>query len=365
MLLSKLSSTIIKRSITSSSSTSNKQQQQNIQQQQPEQQQQPQQQQQQEQENKSCWCLLSCKLEGKRISTSKIKPIAYDDDKGYILGDYNANYEEKPLSICRSNVTTELIKNKDQFLQEQQEEAEEERLEKEKQQENKKTRQLFQSEEEKQDENREFPVLNDDNTSIGPVHILYKNEWIITIVERIETDNKDNEPYFVLKFKTPIRLTNDVSFSIESLSTFSTLEKLFSFSKSVECGDKEFERLFLTKSQSNSTKQETKWLMEQRPYLREALIGLRVHLLPSLGFNNCGINLELKKESKVGCKKGISELEFPKGTYQLCLEIDNNESIWLKSPESVEKILYLYTVIFDSIVSIGDTDDSPLPISYL
>ncbi|EFA74525.1 hypothetical protein PPL_00023 [Heterostelium album PN500] len=337
-----------------------------------------------------CWCLINCKLESKRIHVSKVKPIPYiiidnliilltiivndnditiynldENDKGYVLGEYNINYES-PLCESRKQVLDVLVREKDQSIQEQLLESQQQKNdeEKEKEEEKKQTKSLFKTEEEKEEDDRVYPVLNDTTTSIGPCHILYKNEWIVTVVERTETDNKDNEPYFVLKLKTPIRLTNDLSFNIESLSYFSSIEKLLSFTKSVDCSDKEFEKLFLTKSDSKWTKQETKWLVEKRPFLREALMSLKLHLLPSVGFNNCGINLELKKEDRVKCKQD-SSLEFPDGVYQLCLEIDSTESIWKKNPETIEKILYLYTVMFDSLASINYIDDAPIDQVYL
>ncbi|GAM21314.1 hypothetical protein SAMD00019534_044890 [Acytostelium subglobosum LB1] len=336
------------------------------QQQQPDQSQsqsQPQQQQQQttKQQGGACWCILNCKLQSKRIHVSQIKPVPYlDGEKGYVLGEYNTNYET-PLSVSRKAVLQEMIKEKEQSEQEEREQEDDE--EKQHEEEKKQTKQLFKSDEEREEECRKYPVLNDTTTSIGPLHVLYKNQWIMTVVERTETENKDNEPYFVLKLKTPIRQASDVSFNIESLSYFSSIEKLLSFSKSVECSDKEFEKLFLTKSDS-TTKKETKWLVEARPFLREALMSLSIQLLPSIGFANCSINLQLKKESLIKCKQD-SSLEFPPNVYQLELEIDSTESMWKKDPAAIEKILYLYTVMFDSIVSLGHTDDAPIDQTYL
>ncbi|KYR01515.1 hypothetical protein DLAC_01504 [Tieghemostelium lacteum] len=336
-------------------------------------QQQEQQQAQQQVIKGNCWCMLKCKLQDKRIESSKVKPITYESSKGWVLGDYNANYEA-PLTKNRKHLISALIKEKDIFILEEQqdkineekklvrdeEEPDESEIEK---QEKSQTKLIFQSQEEQEEANREYPVLNDDTTSLGPVHVLYKNEWIITVVERIELDHKDNEPWFTLKLKTPIRQkdTYHCTFNIESVDL---LEKLFAFNKSISI-DKEFDKLFLTKCTGQENKEGTKALMESRPYLRESLMSLKCHLLPSIGFENSDINLELLKDDEVICKQGNRHLEFPKGTFQLCLEITGDESIWKKNPETIEKILYLYTVMLDSIVSTGQTVDSPLDTCYL
>ncbi|EGC38997.1 hypothetical protein DICPUDRAFT_148240 [Dictyostelium purpureum] len=363
------------------------------------------------QQKTKCWCVLSCKLEGKRILSSKIKPIKYEDERAIILkklqqtqqevqpqeepkngnlGDYNKKILDLnlPLSNSRKQLIEEMIKAKDQYILEQKQEEEEERKGKEeKERQIKENKQLFQTEE-TGEEGREFPVLNDDDTSIGPIHILYKNQWISTIVERIETSHKDNTPTFVLKIKTPLKLSSEYTFSIESIH--STLDRLLSTGK-VKV-DYDFDKMFLTKVSSDKDKEFTNWIKclegncaenseQQTPasatltkqeyinhvrLLKESLVILRNEILPSIGFENCSIDLVLSKDSIVGCKQGHTELEFPEGTYQLVLEIDSNDhSIWAKSPENVEKILYLYTMMLDSVVSMGRTSDVPLSVSYL
>ncbi|KAF2069046.1 hypothetical protein CYY_009633 [Polysphondylium violaceum] len=311
-----------------------------------------------------CWCLIGCKLKGKRIHVSKIKPIKYDTKRGDIGSDEYIGNCDIETSQSRKDMITELCKAKDQYVIEQKKELdEEEKLQQEKLQEQQEIKKIFSEDD---DSSKSYPNLLEDDTSIGPIHVLYKNQWVITIVERMETDHKDNEPSFILKFKTPIRQKNDMTFSIESLDTmFSSIDKLLSFTKSVEI-DKEFDQMYLTKSSSVPTKQETKTLLEQRPYMKEALIKLKASLLPSIGFEKCSIDVEYKKENPLGCKGGNTDLEFPDGVYQFCLEVDSNEhSIWLKSPEAVEKILYLYTIMLDTIVSMGNTLDTPIDTTYL
>jgi len=313
----------------------------------------------------SCWCLLGCKLKGKRIHVSQIKPIKYETKRGDITSDQYIGNCDVETSQSRKDMIAELCKAKDQYVIEQKQELdEEEKAKQEKLQEQQEIKKIFSSDED--DSSKSYPNLTEDDTSIGPIHVLYKNQWVITIVERMETDHKDNEPSFILKFKTPIRQKNDMTFSIESLDTmFSGIDKLLSFTKSVEI-DKEFDKYFLTKSSTVPTKQETKTLLEQRPYMKEALIQLKASLLPTIGFESCSIDVEYKKEKQLGCKQGNTDLEFPDDVYQFCLEVDSNEhSIWLKSPEAVEKILYLYTVMLDTIVAMGNTKDTPIDTTYL
>ncbi|KAK5575631.1 hypothetical protein RB653_006764 [Dictyostelium firmibasis] len=333
-----------------------------------------------------CWCVLSCKLLGKRIESSQIKPIKYEDERAIILQHHQQQQSDTtltsqshykldlnlPLSASRKQLIKEMILAKDQYVmeQKQEEDKEKERLEKEKEKENK---QLFQTDD--NGEERDFPVLTGDDTSIGPIHILYKNQWISTIVERIEPQNKDNEPSFILKIKTPIKLSSEFTFSFESIH--STLDRLLTSGKiKADC---EFDKIFITTVDNDRKKEFTNWINTNNTnetnnadnirkclLLKEALTRLKTELLPSIGFNDCSIDLVLSKDSIVGCKEGRANLEFPDGTYQLVLEIDSNEeSIWAKCPESVEKILYLYTMMLDSIVSMGHTNDVPLPVSYL
>ncbi|EGG19336.1 hypothetical protein DFA_02123 [Cavenderia fasciculata] len=348
----------------------------------------------------TCWCLINCKLKDKCINVSMVKPIVYEAEKGYILGEYKVNYEmsRSDMSKSRKKFVDACVRENNIFIdREKRRLAESEdrdddeddddedddnnktkeeevkilkeqtttTTKQEEKKERKETKKLFKTEEEKEALERKYPILNDELTSIGPIHVIYKNEWITTVVEKIEIENKDIEPYFVLKLMTPIRRSNRLTFEIESLSYFSTIEKLLSFNKSVECSDKEFEKMFLTKSSDKITKTDTKWMMEKRPYLREALMTLKTTLLPSLGFGNSGITLTLSKEEVVKCREGNTQLEFPIDTYQLCLEVDSQSSIWNKEPQSIEKILYLYTVILDSLVSIDGTVDIPIDQTYL
>ncbi|KAN0042832.1 hypothetical protein ACTA71_010462 [Dictyostelium dimigraforme] len=345
-----------------------------------------------------CWCVLSCKLVGKRIESSQIKPIKYEDERAILLQQQQQKQQQGqqqpqqqttetetlephykldlnlPLSASRKLLIKEFISAKDQSVmeQKQEKEKEKEKLEKEKEKENK---QLFQTDD--NGEERDFPVLTDDDTSIGPIHILYKNQWISTIVERIEPQNKDNEPSFILKIKTPIKLSSEFTFSFESIH--STLDRLLTTGKvKADCN---FDKIFITTVGNDRNKEFTNWINTENTesncksnndnirkclLLKEALTRLKTELLPSIGFGDCPIDLVLSKDSIVGCKEGRTNLEFPDGTYQLVLEIDSNEeSIWAKSPESVEKILYLYTMMLDSIVSMGHTNDVPLSVSYL
>ncbi|KAN0008981.1 hypothetical protein ACTFIU_008868 [Dictyostelium citrinum] len=340
-----------------------------------------------------CWCVLSCKLVGKRIESSQIKPIKYEDERAILLQQQQQLQQHStttttttppqtqykldlnlPLSASRKQLIKEMISAKDQYVteQKQEEEKEKERLEKEKEKENK---QLFRTDD--NGEERDFPVLTDDDTSIGPIHILYKNQWISTIVERIEPQNKDNEPSFILKIKTPIKLSSEFTFSFESIH--STLDRLLTTGK--VRADCDFDKIFITTVGNDKNKEFTNWINTDKDnnsnncnsgdvrkclLLKEALTRLKTELLPSIGFNDCPIDLVLSKDSIVGCKEGRTNLEFPDGTYQLVLEIDSNEeSIWAKSPETVEKILYLYTMMLDSVVSMGHTNDVPLTVSYL
>ncbi|KAM9960361.1 hypothetical protein ACTFIW_009500 [Dictyostelium discoideum] len=337
-----------------------------------------------------CWCVLSCKLVGKRIESSLIKPIKYEDERAILLQQQKQKQPTStpqsqykldlnlPLSASRKQLIKEMISAKDQYVteQKQEEQIEKERLEKEKEKENK----LFRTDD--NGDERDFPVLTDDDTSIGPIHILYKNQWISTIVERIEPQNKDNEPSFILKIKTPIKLSSEFTFSFESIH--STLDRLLTTGKvKADC---DFDKIFITTVGNDKNKEFTNWIntnnnnnnnnnssvnengdnVRKCLLLKEALTRLKTELLPSIGFNDCPIDLALSKDSIVGCKEGRTNLEFPNGTYQLVLEIDSNEeSIWAKSPESVEKILYLYTMMLDSVVSMGHTNDVPLTVSYL